>query len=438
MNKKARILVVAIPFTLLLAAFTYHLPPVHNRLAWRLDEARTRIIYALNPPDQALFIPQEGSSTVLPTPAVRVVLSTATPAATLASTDPASAPQVSPTSTITPTPLPGLVILDGVKYEDQHNRWNYCGPANLSMALTFWGWEGDRDVVGRYVKPMDKDKNVMPYEMQDFVQSQAEGYGAVVRQGGDLDLVKRLVANGFPVVAEKGYYEYDFTGKLGWLGHYQFVTGYDDGQGVLIVQDTYVKDGQDHRIRYETFIEGWRSFNYVFLAVYPREREAEVFELLGPWANAEWANQRAVEVASVESKTLDGIDQFFASFNVGTSHVALQQYWDAAIAYDHAFSLYANLPDEVMRPYRMMWYQTGPYWAYYYTGRYQDTIVLANTTLFETISEPVLEESFYWRGMAKKALGDVTGAIEDFRTSVELNPAFSAGRFQLEQLGIQD
>jgi hypothetical protein len=29
-------------------------------------------------------------------------------------------------------------------------------------ALTFWGWEGDRDVVGNYVKTNDDDKNVMP------------------------------------------------------------------------------------------------------------------------------------------------------------------------------------------------------------------------------------------------------------------------------------
>ncbi len=51
-----------------------------------------------------------------------------------------------------------------------------------------------------------------------------------------------------------------------------------------------------------------------------------------------------------------------------------------------------------MRPYRMMWYQTGPYKAYYYSNRFADVINLADTTLNETISEPVLEESLYWRG----------------------------------------
>ena len=67
----------------------------------------------------------------------------------------------------------------------------------------------------------------------------------MVRSGGDIDLIRRMVAAGFPVLTEKGYYEYDYNGKLGWMGHYQYVTGYDDTKGVLIVQDTY-RDGPNH------------------------------------------------------------------------------------------------------------------------------------------------------------------------------------------------
>jgi hypothetical protein len=80
--------------------------------------------------------------------------------------------------------LPATVKLEGVKYEDQHNRWNYCGPANFSMALTYWGWEGDRDVIGKAIKPSDKDKNVMPYELQDFVTEKVPGMNTAMRYGG--------------------------------------------------------------------------------------------------------------------------------------------------------------------------------------------------------------------------------------------------------------
>lgn len=437
MRKPVLLFLIAIPLILILMFAVYSLPPVQTWVAPRLDILRTRLVYAFNPPEEAVFIPQGEAQAP---PQVSTATAILTPTQTVTPTNTPQGPTEtlppSPTATITPTPLPEEVRLEGIKYEDQHNRWNYCGPANLSMALTYWGWDGNRDVVGEYVKPSDKDKNVMPYEMEDFVETQTSGMAALTRMGGDIELIKRMLAVGFPVLAEKGYYEYDYTGKLGWLGHYQFVTGYDENQQVLIVQDTYIDGGENHEMPYEEFIEGWRSFNYTFLVIYPQERVNEVLTALGAWADPVWANQHALEVAQSEIQTLSGVDQFFAQFNAGTSHVNLQQYVDGAAAFDRAFSLYANLvDDETMRPYRIVWYQTWPYWAYYYSGRYQDVINLAETTLFETISEPVLEESFYWRGLAREALGDLQGAIDDMRQSVNLNPNFGPGWEQLSRLG---
>jgi len=417
----------------------YNLPPIHDRLAVRIDTWRARIKYALNPPEEVVFIPQESiglqetlaARDMTPTPGA-LLPATATPTSALTAETPT--PTFLPTQTT--TPLPEMVRLPGIKYEDQHNRWNYCGPANLSMAMTFWGWDGDRDVVGAYVKPSTKDKNVMPYEMEDFIETQTTNLAAVVRSGGEIALVKDLLAAGFPVLAEKGYYEYDYNGKLGWMGHYQFITGYDDTQGVLIVQDTY-NDGPDFEVPYEEFMRGWRSFNYIFLVVYPLELEGDVLTTLGGWADADWASRHALEIAQQEALQLSGIDEFFTWFNAGTSHVKLREYAGAAIAYDYAFSLYAGLGDDEMRPYRMLWYQTGPYFAYYYTSRYYDLISLANTTLYDTISEPVLEESIYWRGLAKLALGDTEGAVEDFRDSLQWHPGFIPSVDQLQQLGLE-
>ncbi len=58
--------------------------------------------------------------------------------------------------------LPASVRLDGMKFFTQRGLWNYCAPSNLAMALSFWGWEGKQTDVGPYVKPFDKDKNVVP------------------------------------------------------------------------------------------------------------------------------------------------------------------------------------------------------------------------------------------------------------------------------------
>jgi tetratricopeptide (TPR) repeat protein len=435
-----------LPILCLVAVVVYNIPFVHSRLAWRVDNLRVRLQYALNPPEDVVFLPQEQVSledqvnaivnatlTALTPTATQTPIPTFTPTPT--QTGPTATPLPSATPTLTPTPLPDTVRLSGVHYEDQHNRYNYCGPANLSMSLTYWGWDGNRDVVAAYVKTNNDDKNVMPYELQDFVLTQTTEFRAIIRYGGDIALLKKLVAAGFPVVAEKGYYTYDMTGRYGWLGHYQFVTGYDETKGVLVVQDTYIPQGENHEFPYADFIGGWRSFDFLFMVVYPIPRETELMALLGNYADLDWSSRHALEVADAEMTSLSGVDQYFAAFNAGTSHVNLKEYVDAAYAFDYAFQLYASLPNDDMRPYRMMWYQTGPYFAYYYSGRYQDVIDLANVT-FDTITDDVLEESWYWRGMAKLALGDTDGAISDFRESVRLHPDFQPGLFQLDQLGV--
>jgi hypothetical protein len=316
------------------------------------------------------------------------------------------------------------------------------------MALNFWGWKGTRDDVARAVKPGiqdpklnfieqgKSDKNVMMSELANFVVEDTS-YNVVVRYGGNLDLIKRFVAAGFPVVIEKGYFERDANGKVTWMGHYLFVTGYDDGQQGFIVQDAYLIPGKSLISKYDTFQAGWRAFDYLFMIVYPPQRQAEVISLLGPYQDDAWADQHALEVANEEVKSLTGLDGFFAWFNKGTSHVQLLQYSEAAAAYDKAFAIYPSLGKaDIERPYRMMWYQTGPYRAYFQTGRYQDVINLANTT-FKTISEPTLEESLYWRAMAEYALGDTKSAFKDMRETVRLNKNFDAGWIMINQWGVK-
>lgn len=430
-----------------LAILLYQVPAIKYRLSPRVDDIRARIKYALNPPDEAIFVPGE-TNPEMATATLRPSPTPFPPTETLLPDLPTTTPDPSPTPTPTPTPLPESVILDGVVYVDQHSRWNYCGPANLTMALNFWGWPGNRDDVARVVKPGIQnpdldfiqqgrwDKNVMPYEMADFVVDYTD-FNIVIRYGGDLDLVKRLIAGGFPVLIEKGYYEADYTGKVAWLGHYLFTTGYDEASSSFVVQDAYLRPGKDMRVDYKTYLEGWRSFNYLFMVIYPPERESEVYTLLGSYADPTWGYQHALEIAQEESQTLSGNDEFFAWFNQGTSYVRLQLYPEAATAFDQAFSLYAALgDDDSQRPYRIMWYQTEPYWAYYYSARYQDVINLANTTLYDTIAEPTLEESIYWRGQAYLALGQTNDAITDFRETVHLNPNFRPGWAALEQLGV--
>jgi hypothetical protein len=439
-------IILAVPVILIIGAVICYNSPAYYAISWRWDEFKASVSHFFNPPDEAIFDENPITVESIVEATLRALETTLTPTQTTPL--PTDNPGPTPTATITPTPMPDGVELDGVTYVHQHNRWNYCGPANLTMALKYVGWTGDRDDIARVVKPGEDDPkldfiqkgksdfNVMPYEMADFVIEETD-YNIVVRHGGDIELIKALIANDFPPVIEKGYYEFStITNTLAWMGHYLFTTGYDEVSETFTVQDAYLEPGENLKNDYPIYIEGWRGFNYLFFVVYEPEREAELFEILGPWADNEWANQHALDIANYEVANVEGIDEFFAWFNKGTSHVRMQQYADAAFAYDYAFLLYDNLEGgDNFRPYRIMWYQTGPYFAYYYTGQYQKVIDLANHTLSTPIT-PTLEESIYWRGMARLALGETGNAVADFRETVYLNDNFAPGWEMLNQLGV--
>jgi tetratricopeptide (TPR) repeat protein len=317
------------------------------------------------------------------------------------------------------------VTLTGFKHEYQ--TWNNCGPATLAMALSYWGWKGDQRPIAAFTKPNPRDKNVMPYELADYVEQQTP-FLAVALVGGDLQILERFLAAGLPVVIEKGFEGREFDG---WMGHYVLVTGYDSSRQRFTVQDSYY--GPDQTIGYRELELNWRAFDFTYLVTYPAKRGADVMSILGPQADDEYNNRDAAQVASNEINSLTGRDQFFAWFNRGTTLVRLQDYAGAAAAYDEAFALYPSIPAK-QRPWRMMWYQTGPYWAYFYSGRFQDVITLANTTL-AAMSEPVLEESYYWRALARDALGDHPGALRDLRASLKYHPGFGPAVEQMQQWG---
>ncbi|MFN2158826.1 MAG: C39 family peptidase [Anaerolineales bacterium] len=439
MPKTLRYLLIFFPLVCIISAFTYFLPPVHDRLAWRVDETVLRVKYALNPPEKVVFVPGAQQTTAtqgtVPTPVAYTQTSqpTLTPPPTQVKPQQTDTPGPTAVPTNTATPRPPKIALSGVEYTTQHGRLNYCAPANLTMALSYWGWPAVRNEIGESVKPDERDKNVMPYELADYVIENTD-LGVVTRVGGDIELLKRLISAGYPVLVEKGTFLVDISKVYSWMGHYQVLTGYDDTESVFIAQDSYT--GPDWEVPYDILIEGWRAFNYTYLVIYPQEEEQVVMDLLGPDSDEVTNYQNAALLASNEVVSLTGMEKFFAWFNRGTNLMHLQDYAGAAAAYDEAFAVYPTIPEEE-RPWRMMWYQTGPYFAYFYSERYWDVISLADTTLNAMQSEKSLEESYYWRGMAKAALGDTAGAISDYRMSLEFHPDFGPSLYQLNLLGAE-
>jgi tetratricopeptide (TPR) repeat protein len=389
---------------------------------WRAD-----IFYALNPPAEDVFVPEsvvaqavEGTLQARVTPSPSATLQ---PTATLEIT---ATPAPTLTPTIEPTPLPGEVKLTGMRHEYQ--QWNNCGPATLAVALSYWGWEGDQRDTAGWIKPNPRDKNTSADELVAYVEAETN-LRALLRVGGNLQILKQLVAAGFPVIIERGFDGYD---DEGWMGHYELVSGYSDSYGKVITQDVLIM--ADFPVPYEELLNYWRAFNYVFVVVYPPEREAALLQALGPLADEDASYGLALERARAEQPVVSGREVFFSLFNQAMSLLHAGDTQTAAALFDQAFVVYADLPEEA-RPWRMVWYQHGPFPAYFAQGRYADVVSLADHTLSRT-GEPALEESFLWRARAKAALGDSQAAINDLREALKWHPGWPLALEELQRLGV--
>jgi tetratricopeptide (TPR) repeat protein len=405
---------------------------VYNRLGYRVETWIAEVRRSLAPEEQVVFVPQEQSEQVeaIVQATLQALIQPTPPPIRSTPTNPPDQPALTPTTTPPPTPtptaIPDRITLEGIRY--QHQTFNNCGPANLAMALSFWGWNGDQADTRAYLRPnLDvDDKNIMPEEMVRYVETQT-GLKALMRVNGNLDLLKRFLALGFPLIIEKGHHPPDDW----WMGHFMVINAYNDNQGRFTAQDSLIQ--ADAPLPYDELDTWWRDFNYVYIVIYPAERQAEVLNLLGPDADPAANFQGAAARARQEVETLKGRDRYFAWFNLGSSLVALGDYAPAAQAYDQAFTINAGLPDHD-RLHRMIWYQVGPYIAYTNSGRYQDVLDLGNATL-TWLGKTTLEETLYWMGMAREATGDLDKAIQNYTRAAELNPNYEPPRQALQRLG---
>ncbi len=343
---------------------------------------------------------------LLPAATSVAIAPTATP---IPSATPADKPVAEPTLTVEASPLPPSVLLEADCHEPQ--GWNNCGPATLAMALRFYGWTEDQYTVAASTKPDVDDKNVSPEEMVAYAHSLGDMV-AVMGYTTDTDLLKRLLRAGYPTIVETWFIpEPDDE-----MGHYRLLTGYDDVRQEFTAQDSY--QGANQTIPYTELEHLWKVFNRVYVVVTKAGQAQELQALLGDGRSlsgseadrqAMYKSALAVAQAEIEADPEDR----YAWFNAGTNYLGLGQYEQAASAYDQARLL--------KLPWRMLWYQFGPFEAYLRAGRYQDVIDLANANLHTTAN---LEESYYYRGLARRALGDETGARQDLETALRYNPHY--------------
>jgi tetratricopeptide (TPR) repeat protein len=334
--------------------------------------------------------------------ATRALDQAATPAVTPTFTPP-------PTATSTPAYAPAAASVHLTDMTHAWQTWNNCGPATLAMNLSYYECDLTQAQVAAALRPDSDDKNVSPEEMAAFARTQ--NLFADVMVNGDAGRLKLLLSNGVPVLIETWHEPEPNDG----MGHYRLLVGYDDAAQQWIAYDSYESTGVDPdtpyagiRFGYDTLDALWRVFNRAYLVVYDEARAPAVRDILGADLDSILMWQRANRQAQAEIQ--GNPDDPFGWFNLGMGLAAQGQYGEAATAFDHA--------RQIGLPWRMLWYQFGPFEAYFETGRYDEVIALADDTLK---SADNIEELHYWKGLAYQALGDIDAARAAWVRALELN-----------------
>ncbi len=411
-------------------------PQIISALPYRIkSRLPASVVYLAVTPPVATALPAPAGTAPPAVTIPPIILPTATATETATAVPPTVSPLISslpipsstPSSPPSPTPLPPAVRLENVQIIPQ--KFNNCGPANLSINLTYYGLEDSQLDIASVIRPTYKDRNVSPWEMVDYVNNQTP-LQAQAFSGGDLDTLKQLLAAGLPVIIEKGLIPSEWEG---WMGHYLTLIGYDDAQQRFLTFDTFLGpwDSSGREETYDFIETYWQHFNYTFLVVYPPEEEALVAEIVGEEMLDPLAMWRETAVRAKNDIEADP-ENAFAWFNLGTSLTHLgkltndaSHYTNAAAAFDQARTLGL--------PWRMLWYQFQPYEAYLANGRAEDVLILAQATL-DSGGGQFVEETWLYRGRAYQQQGDSARAAANYRRALELKPDWAEAQAALDSL----
>ena len=394
---------------LAVAAFLlYQIPAIQDRLSWRVLIAQAYARGVIDPV-KSLPTPRMVQDSLQPSPS---------PSPTPPAVSPTPAPpEASPTLPPTPTPIPAQALIPPPPYEKQ--EINDCGPATLSMYLQFYGWKGSQKDIAAEIKPLREDRNVNVEELAYYARNHAGWLQIEYRVGGDINLLKKFIAAGIPVVIEEAFImqESYWPNDDRWAGHYLYINGYDDSQQSFTTQDVFISP--DHPVSYADLEKNWQAFNHVYILLFRPDQASTVQAILGDDWDPDHNRQNALDQAQKASE--QNPKNPFAWFNLGSNQVYFERYNDAVRSYDQA--------RRIGLPQRMLRYQFGPFIAYFQSLRTDDLLTLTEYALKIT---PNSEEGMLWRGWGLYRLGRKQEAIDLFQNALQARPGYPDAQYALD------
>jgi tetratricopeptide (TPR) repeat protein len=321
----------------------------------------------------------------------------------------------------TPAPTPDLSPLPTVKTieNDYHvfQTFNNCGPAALSMALSYYGITVAQQELGQDLRPHQNsqgnndDKSVT----LDELAKKASEYNLIPfhRPNGSVEIVKQFIALDIPVITRTRLKETDD------IGHYRVIKGYDDTTGEFIQDDSL--QGHNLKYTYMQFSDLWKMFDYEYLILVPAGKEEAARRILGEDADEATAWTHAAENSRKELASSP--DDIYARFNLS---VALYHTGD----YRGSVSEFETVETEL--PFRTLWYQIEPIQAYYELGNYQRVFDITNS-IFNNQNR-AFSELYVIRGQIYQKQRNIEAARNEFEKAVLYNKNLQSAQQLLQQV----
>lgn len=320
-----------------------------------------------------------------------------------------------------PSPAPSLPPLPEQAIIPQqlhvYQTFNNCGPASLSMLLSYFGTNVSQQQLGQRLRPYQNaqgdndDKSVTLEELA--VVGEEYGFTAFHRPNGNQQILQRLLAAGIPVVIRT------------WLepgediGHYRVIRGYERA-GAVFVQDDSLQ-GKDLRYTWSQLDELWQAFNYEYLVLAPKEKVQQVESILGAVADERiaWEQARSQIREELERQP----NSVYSLFNLSVTEYELGNYEESIRAFEQA---------ESRLPPRMLWYQIEPIRAYFELGQYDRVLSISERILQN--NNRAFSELHYLRGQVFLAREQTQAAQTAFRLAVQYNDQYEPARQALAEL----
>lgn len=309
-------------------------------------------------------------------------------------------------SKVTPAPtLPDIPESYSIQMQKHmFQSFNNCGPATLSMALSYLGIDKTQGELGEILRPYqvaggdNDDKSVTLSE----VAAQAESYGlhTYLRPNGTPEKLERIIALGLPVVT-RTWLESDED-----IGHYRVVRGYDRSNKIFTQDDSL--QGKDLTYSYDEFDEIWQPFNYEYLVIVDDERRAHVEAILGEEVDEQVAWENAL--ARIEQEMQSDPENGHLGFAKSRIYYYLGDYAKSVEEFELA---------EDRLSFRTLWYQMEPILAYEKLGNRVRVFEVTDGILNN--QNRAYSEAYLVRGRMLEKNGDIAGARNEYEKALFYN-----------------